>query len=175
MPWLRLLTDDLQVLSAAFGARFYDLPPPEIDLEPWCAIMREFPSEWKAMIKEWNYPESVYDTSARAVSSHFGVNSFACRLCTVDQPVFASQRALASHMRCIHGIRNPYRAYVNDSGTCPVCGTLLHTRLRVIAHLSDPRRNLACRQAILDGEVPALCPHEVARLDALDTIARREA
>ena len=78
-------------------------------------------------------------------------------------------------MRTKHGVRNMYRMYINSSGKCPVCETFLHTRLRVIAHLSDPRRNIICREAICSGKVTQLSPEEVARLDALDTELRRNA
>ena len=77
--------------------------------------------------------------------------------------------------RSTHGVRNMYRMYVDHTGVCPVCHTNLHTRLRVIAHLSDTRRNLSCRTAIHAGRVQELSSDAVSRLDALDTVQRREA
>ena len=65
--------------------------------------------------------------------------------------------------------------YVDGSGKCPDCQTNLHTCLRVIAHLSDPRRNLPCRNALAGGTFEPLPEEHVATLDAKDRIERRAA
>jgi hypothetical protein len=119
--------------------------------------------------------ESTYDSMPLEGVPPPGVLSFTCHLCSVSTLTFATSKVLASHQRAAHGVRNMYRKYVDHSGVCPVCHTMLYTRLRVIAHLSDKRRNLNCRAAILEGRVKELSSDAVSRLDALDTAQRREA
>eukprot|EP00973_Karenia_brevis_P079908 11088106-Karenia_brevis.AAC.1 len=39
--------------------------------------MIDYPAEWKAMVKEWVFPESVYDASAGVCSTPLGMQSLA--------------------------------------------------------------------------------------------------
>ena len=79
------------------------------------------------------------------------------------------------HMRTKHNVRPDMRYYVDGSGRCPVCLTVLHTRLRVLRHLWDKRRNIACRKAIVDGAIARLETEEVEALDDLDKAERKAA
>ncbi len=49
---------------------------------------------------------------------------------------------------------------------CPVCKTNFHTRLRVLAHLSDKRRT-SCSSALVAGAHPRLASEEVLRLNQI--------
>ena len=175
MPWSQLVLADLSALRMSCPARFAEMPAPAFDSGPWMDLMIEFPTEWKAIVKQYHFPSSVYDDGPTSRQPLPGAPTFSCSLCIGASCVFSSSKALASHMRTKHGIRNIFRMYVDSSGKCPVCETVLHTRLRVIAHLSDPRRNTMCREAICGGTVAQLSLDEVARLDALDTELRRNA
>ena len=67
------------------------------------------------------------------------------------------------------------RCFIIDSA-CPVCKTEFVARLRVQAHLSDPRRD-RCRSAII-ADMDAfqrLNKEELSRLDELDREARKAA
>ena len=86
-----------------------------------------------------------------------------------------TKKALLAHKRKVHGVRCIAREYVDGTGTCPACHTNLHSRLRVIAHLSDPRRNLQCREAIQNGTVQRLPDSLITELDAADRVFRRDA
>ena len=133
-------------------------------------------AEWKLLVKSsLAYSDSNCDVTVPADFVAVNLVGYTCLQCDGGVRSFPTQKALASHMRSAHNVKNMYRLYVDGSGKCPVCSTNLHSRLRVIAHLSDPRRNLKCRQAIHDGTVQSLPQSEVTKLDALDTLARREA
>eukprot|EP00973_Karenia_brevis_P043593 6040763-Karenia_brevis.AAC.1 len=58
---------------------------------------------------------------------------FTCNLC-VAKPAFKSAKALASHQRVKHNMRNPLGVFLDSSGICPVCGANFHNRVRVLAH-----------------------------------------
>ena len=174
MPWSVLLSRDLDVMYAALPVKFSVMPPPSANPSAWLAIMTDHPAEWKALVKLLKFHESAVDSEATAFAPSASLQSHLCTICSAPYPVFASRKGLCQHMRVAHGIRNHYRTFVDDSGKCPVCRTCLHTRLRVLAHLSDPRRNTTCRDAIDAGQVRALPSDRVAQLDALDT-ARRTA
>ena len=65
------------------------------------------------------------------------------------------------------------RFYAGADGVCPVCGVVLHTRLRLLKHPSD-RRRPRCRQQALETVTP-LAGDVVEKLDADDQAARRSA
>ena len=62
------------------------------------------------------------------------------------------------HRRIKHGWRCPINRFVTGP-MCPVYGKVFATRLRAIAHLSDPRKRsqsdrASCREIVLSGGVP---------------------
>ena len=175
LPWMQLLSCDLRFMHQSLAAKLEAMPDPALDAAAWVQLMVEYPCEWKCLVKQMSSPESTYDQRTAVCVSPGPLDGFACHLCTVNPPCFPSVRALKSHKRAIHKVRNQFRTYVDESEHCPVCQTYLHTRLRVIAHLSDPRRNLTCREAILQGRATALAPDLVQRLDAIDAKARKDA
>ena len=100
-------------------------------------------------------------------------NQYMCNVCSgLDRPAFATPKALASHMRTVHKIRTPMRAYADSNGVCPACATTFCSRLRLLAHLCDSRRP-RCRNYILGSGLPTLSAERVAKLDSEDREARR--
>eukprot|EP00973_Karenia_brevis_P015110 2065566-Karenia_brevis.AAC.1 len=85
------------------------MPNPEIDVQPWFTLMADYPAEWKLMVKDWNFAESAYDACAAVSKTLPGQQFFCCSLCDGETRAFPSSKALASHMRIAHGIRNIYR------------------------------------------------------------------
>eukprot|EP00973_Karenia_brevis_P040718 5634868-Karenia_brevis.AAC.1 len=74
---------------------------------------------------------------------------------------YGTNKALLSHMRVRHGLRNPINRFVDSSGICPACGVHFSLRSRVIAHLSEIRQRekvarITCRQRVLAGEFPMI-------------------
>eukprot|EP00973_Karenia_brevis_P042018 5817041-Karenia_brevis.AAC.1 len=63
-------------------------------------------------------------------------------------------------MRICHKVRNPVHKYIDDSGVCPVCRTVLGSRAKVIAHASEKRcrgkKRLTCNEILLHGGVPEI-------------------
>ena len=101
--------------------------------------------------------------------------TFKCELCAAPQPAFPTSKALAQHMRIKHKMRNAVRCYVDESGVCPACRNVYHTRYRVLTHLMNPKKP-ACKQFVLNsGQVRALPTDVVQKLDVMDKIAIREA
>ena len=79
-------------------------------------------------------------------------------------------------MRAKHKKRAPQRAFAQESGTCQVCGSCFNTRLRLLAHLSDARRDM-CWQVIVSrpDKFVQLTQDELTHLDNVDRVLRREA
>ena len=88
-------------------------------------------------------------------------------------PSFASSKALSSHKRIVHGVRNEIRNYVDGSFKCFACKSVYGSRLAVLTHLSDHRRP-KCREFVL-ANAPRLAPELVAKLDAVDSAFRKQA
>ena len=95
------------------------------------------------------------------------VLSFPCDACGES---FASQKSLLLHQQSVHGRRSQMRLFADADGICPVCGVHLHTRLRLLKHLSDKRRP-KCR-SLVAYMVPPLPLDRVELLDREDRLAR---
>ena len=128
-------------------------------------------AEWRRFVGELDFPQSVLD---RAAVPGAPAVAFSCSMCAgPERPAFASQKALAQHMRIAHGLRSPMRAFAPASGTCSACGVAFRTRLRLLTHLSDSRRP-KCREWLLAHGAP-LPEAVIASLDEVDKVSRRAA
>ena len=102
---------------------------------------------------------------------------FRCDVC--GENGFHTQKALQQHARVVHKQRCVMNFYVSGS-KCPCCRREFADRLRVIAHLSDPRNRAkvvkaTCRDKVLAGDVPRLADDVVAKLDEEARIQRAKA
>ena len=61
-----------------------------------------------------------------------------------------------------------------ESGIGPVCKTVFHTLLRVLAHIADKRKP-RCREALLNGPWPVATDECLRHSEAEDRVARTEA
>ena len=95
-------------------------------------------------------------------------------ICTLFSPAAnsASGRALESHQRSKHNIRNIIRTYLDASAKCACCGMQFGARVSRLAHLSDKRRP-KCRDWILAHCQP-LNSVTVAELDLIDNEFRKK-
>ena len=109
----------------------------------------------------------MFDRSALLDAPAAVVLSHVCGDCSV---VFASSRVLRMHRTKKHNQRSDIRYYADSNGVCPVCNACFCSRLRLISHLSDPRRTRFSPQ--LSG-IARLSEARVAELDALDRQAKR--
>jgi hypothetical protein len=171
LPWIKQAIDDLDYVYR--NVRRLSLPPPLIEPHMWVDFMMQEEGEWKRVVECCTFVHSILDASGDAGRAD-AYRAHVCLMCDAPQPAFASLKALASHQRSKHGIRNPMRAFANVDGRCPICCTGFRTRLRLLAHLSDTRRP-KCRDAALAGAVQPLPAKRILELDALDKVARREA
>ena len=150
------------------------MPHPEENPLELFGFISNCEHEWAALIDKYTYLHSVLDRDASNMTSAAGSNAFVCTRCSGSSHSFASQKALDQHCRRVHGIKSSIREFVDGSGICPVCETNFHTRLRVLAHLSDKRRT-KCSSALQSGTFERLPSTEVTRLDQADAQARRAA
>jgi hypothetical protein len=113
--------------------------------------------------------QSVLDSVAAPLGHTLG---FACHTCTPPK-VFASSKALESHQRSKHSVRNFMRNYIDGSGLCPSCGTQFRARVSLLNHIND-RRRPKCKEFILEFCQP-LAPSRVSELDVADNEMRKAA
>jgi hypothetical protein len=152
------------------------LPDPRVDFAPWLAIMTDTPRAWLDITKLYVVVASTNDVAAEPLLdvSAREAGALALHACPACTARFPSARALAQHARIKHGVRSEWRLYIGADATCPACALSFSSRLRAVAHLSDPRRNRTCRQFVQDGHAPVLEQETLAALDALDSAERLE-
>ena len=166
-------------------SRFYDLScdlrarllPWQDDPTSWMEFLIQCPEDWKTMGSECAFTNSCLDPvdPDEGQCSSADVAHFVCAMCpSRPRPAFATEKALACHMRTKHGIRSPVKQYIDGSGICVVCHTDFQTRIRVISHLSDIRRP-KCRNILLSGTFEPLLIDVQHALEELDRTTRREA
>eukprot|EP00973_Karenia_brevis_P007924 1074663-Karenia_brevis.AAC.1 len=172
LPWVKLVRSDLQLLHSSVPEVRDVLPNPEREPQAWYKFIVDEPERFRSYIRSLSYVASQCDRTLTAVSDH--TLNFYCELCPMPHPAFKSNKALMSHKRVCHGCRSEMRFYATSSGVCPACGTCFNTRLRLLAHLVDSRRD-RCRNLILHGNFDRIPDVEVQRLDNLDKISRRDA
>ena len=90
------------------------------------------------------------------------------------RPAFATQKALDQHRRIKHNLKSTVRFFANSDGVCPACKSFFSNRSRLIAHMSDQRRQ-RCRDAFSTGSIEKHTDEVVFRLDALDRASLKAA
>ena len=171
ISWVNQVARDLDFVYE--HVRSLELPAPHLDPGAWLAVMLHEGPQWRLAVEECSYVHSVLDAVVDSECPEACV-AHMCALCGDPRPAFASPKVLASHQRCAHGVRNPMRAFADADGRCPVCAPLFHSRLRLLAHLSDTRRP-KCRNILLAGSIQPLPKRRIDELDVADKLARRAA
>ena len=169
--WLDLIVDDLRRLRLTV-ALCAALPDPDDHPEEWSNFVLADPLRWKQSVAMLHFVDSLCDVRALPDDAQ------TCRphVCTDCHVAFATAKQLAQHRRIKHGERCPQRFYAPASGICPACHTTFGTRLALLSHLCDSRRN-ACWNAITRNpkryaKMPATT---VEALDDVDREARNAA
>ena len=99
------------------------------------SIVTTMPKYFDKCVHELSFVSSSLDSVALC---YFDIPSaFKCEACSLS---FACSRALHMHCMKLHAIRSIFRYYADADGVCPICSSDFLTRLRLISHLSDPRR-----------------------------------
>ena len=118
----------------ASTARTAELPPPQLDLQPWLSLMKSYPRQWQTMVADLALKVSdlhVPDKPKQDPDQQF--------LCYACDAFFVSASALAAHARLQHQVTNQARAYAYGS-SCPSCMVQFWRRPRLIQHLSYNKR-----------------------------------
>ena len=182
LPWVNLLSADLQLLYCNARSRLVGLGDPSTlgNLDRWVSFISAFPGDFKAAIRSVVVAACDLD-DALAHKLRLGapavpavVAAFRCQLCS---STFGFARGLATHQRVAHKQRSSLRVFLDSSGQCPVCAVQFPSRIHLLAHVSEKRRRgkssaRTCREVLELGEVPALAPETIAALDAADRAAR---
>ena len=139
IPWVKQALDDMERLREISAEVAATLPPPAAGAKSWLEFMQQEPELWDRYVAQCTFAGSVLDTVANSTCTPVGAH--VCTLCSAPRPAFSSAKALASHQRTRHAVRNPMRAFADASAVCQCCGNYYGTRLRLLAHLSDSRRD----------------------------------
>ena len=171
-----LIRSDLDTAYQTRLAQSYSLPDPRINSSSWFEFIKAFPSRLNSIVDSIFFIASVCDREVKmnppsSVSPVICGRSFSCTSCNVS---FKSAKALYFHEQSFHGRRSSMRYYANTDGVCPVCGVRLGTRLRLLKHLSDKRRD-KCRSQLTASYIPPLPDDVVQQLDEADRATRAAA
>ncbi|CAK0862941.1 unnamed protein product [Prorocentrum cordatum] len=171
LPWVTLLVSDLGKLRELV-ALCSTLPPPEGTASAWVTFISDSPARWANAVSMLFFTDSCCDRGGAAPVGG-GTRPFACHQCDAR---FATAKARDQHLRIRHHVRCLQRSYAGADATCPVCHAVFALRLRLLPHLCDARRP-ACWEAIraCPARYPPLPQKQVAELDDLDKVQRREA
>mmetsp|Transcript_132726 Transcript_132726/g.264871 ORF Transcript_132726/g.264871 Transcript_132726/m.264871 type:complete len:539 (+) Transcript_132726:2-1618(+) len=159
LPWVALLIDDLQILKAFHTKLLDELPCPQHDTNAWWEMAKNYPREWKCLVRKYKtYEDDRVSSFAKrkwregARDDNQMHEEMVCPEC--DQ-AFLDNWRLQSHRWKKHGVKSELRKYIGDHSDCPVCGVDFITRPRLIRHLSETRlrskkRAKTCRDEFLN-------------------------
>ena len=137
--------------------------------------MQAQPAQWhecvKAFLGKASGPGFACPPSFACATPADESGEWWCRQCDRE---FATRSALGAHLYACHGHRSDARRFIDDSGVCPVCRAVFHSRLRVLKHVQGPPYGAAlCSQIVSSGALPAIPTDRVAAMDAADSAHRR--
>ena len=178
LDWAKQSRADMTVLIEANPDT--EMPNIEAQLTEWQFFASQ-EDKWNNCVQKVFFTSSVCDRSVtlQNISSNgIAHQGFVCYLCDISVqgtlPSFPNTKDLKQHQRIKHKIKNMMRYFADADGVCHACGTLFHTRLRLLAHLSDNRRT-ACHDKLIRYDGNRLSDVRVHALDLLDRTARRQA
>ena len=170
LPWVKLLQHDLHIMYSSQAC--YDVllfcnnnthvpHPTKCDCEgqscscrlTWHKLVLHV--RWKDAVNALFFMDSQHDkTSSCAAPSS---EQYVCQICvaagSTSKNSFESSKALDSHSRAMHRVRNLIRMYIGDSTGCPSCKVVFSHRVNLLAHLRDKRRP-KCRNYVMENCFP---------------------
>ena len=180
LPWVQLLTHDLQILKQALGDRMHDMPDPAKDLHSYWQLAKQFPHEWKQLVHMYfcikDDPEcqpkrKIEEVPRDCITQHI------CHQCGI---AFSDRKQLAAHNWAKHRVKSSFREFIGDVSECPVCGVDFRTRARLVKHLSERRvrskyRTTTCHDVFLRSD-PARVPDDsLQKLESRDASQHKQA
>ena len=180
LPWVAMVTDDLCILRDSFPTKFADLPHPSEDIQSYWRIARDFPYEWKMLVRGLcaHRDDCAHDfPGSRAPAQP--TSAFVHKCCECEK-LFPSARQLATHCWSKHGARCNIRRYIGDISCCPICGTDFFSRARLVKHLLEKRvrsknRGHSCRERFLQTAMEEVPPATLRSLESRDAAVARAA
>ena len=178
----------LQALQALLGVKLASMPDPAVDPRSWECAWAGSPGPWLCLVKRAGQlaasdPLKAMMLLARfpglAPGEHLDVDSdpdeFLCGQCVLS---FSTAAGATTHRRKAHpellNVPALIKSFVGGSA-CPVCGTNLLSRLRVLHHLRDRHgRQTPCRDTLLLGGFPVQSAEVLAVADEVDRLFRRD-
>ena len=169
------MLSDMLALKESLANKVSELGCIHSNWNRWSNIIHD-KSSWKALVDEFVARAVKYQASSFAsmpVNLCQAVDSMEslthkCDKCSL---AFKTAKALSQHLRAKHGVKTPWGQFIDRSNSCPHCHLVFSNRCRAIAHLSDSRRNHACRKACLDGSIT---PIDRTSLGELEEVAKQE-
>ena len=175
LPWVKLIITDLRWLWTSSSRLRAKLGDPILHAMDWYCFIIQSCDVFNNEVRDLHFTQSICDKTE--VTNGVGAGlTFICFECQdVDvRPAFATQKALDQNRRTKHNLRNTVRFYANPDGVCPSCKSVFSNRQRLIAHVSDWRRQ-SCRDLLSTASVQRLPDSTVQQLDNDDRASLRAA
>ena len=170
LPWVEMILNDLKVLRPFLCTELGgDIGDPAVYHETWVAVMRFMRDKWRRAVERIFFTSSICDPVEK-LNSTSDTSAFQCEECGL---AFFSKKALGMHNRVVHNLRCQARLYIGPDPVCPVCRATFESRLRAIAHLSDPRRTRCLDKLVPEMRFDEAVVHELDELDKRERAAAR--
>ena len=204
MPWTKLVVADLALVKAAVPASLENVADVTCDVHAFWQLISDYPREWKLILKKYyttaddivspvnaslsaqvplpcGAPNNSGGTSTRDAGNASVDGLHQGMVC--DAPAFTTAKAFRQHARIKHGQTSAIARSRRNITVCCICKSEFHTRLRLVAHLSDHRirsklRGTNCHHEFLKipgailSEGTALSPALRQQQNAALTVAR---
>ena len=187
MAWAEQVQADLREMARRLPHKLASLGNPINDADAWLELIRRHVQEWKQLVDlAFGGPPRVEakrpDLGSPPKQSEVELAAalpFQCSFAGCHDR-FATNKAARQHERIKHGTRTCVDQYVGSDGKCPICSRVFASRLRAVAHLSDPRIRSkhgrpSCRERVLSGEVPPIHGFDLIRMREEDRKLRAAA
>lgn len=179
LPWVQTVISDLRLLYDHKYNKVSELGDPIIDAEKWWTFIREFPQQWRQLVKGLHITTMALDSEGKTPYCDKTItqnSSHTCRICGCG---YLSSKALQAHIRVKHSKISNVARFVGTSLKCCVCGLAFSTRPRLIAHLADKRRSgcrkITCHDVVSAGYVEQIREDELEQATMSDRKLRRDA
>jgi len=181
LPWVSVIIADLDVFWEFHKTRVHNLGPPRLYPDNWLRFIREYPGQWKALVKMIVIYSMGLDYVAGPKRQHvpLGVAPVDTHKCSICDYVAENVRALGSHIRAKHKKLDSLTDFLGNSSRCPVCCVDFASRTRLVAHITDKRvrgkKPITCRQVLAAGLVTPISHDELTAARMHDRSDRRAA
>ena len=151
MPWISTLLLDMAVLYKYVADVRRELPYPNgSSFMSWWTYVEYNKCRWQEFVNELFFSASILDRTSHTDSERV-VGTCACDICSA---LFSTAKALAPHKRVSHKVRSCARYWAGSDLMCKACSTIFSNRPRLIAYLTDSRRQKCL--SFLRSSVPKL-------------------